>query len=59
MSEHENATQAVADELLTDPDQDAGGPVPPKPPQTIEDEPTSADDGGRYAPTGRSEDGGR
>lgn len=55
----DNAAQEVMDDLLTDPDKDAGDPVPPKPPQTIADEPSGDEAHGRHAPTGRSEDGGR
>ena len=58
MSEKENTAQEVVDDLMTDPDKDAGEATPP---QTIADEPTGDGEGphGRYAPTGRSEDGGR
>lgn len=36
----ENAVEALADTMLTDPDKDAQGTPPPSPPQTIEAEPT-------------------
>lgn len=36
----ENAAQELADTMLTDPDKDAQNPPPPRPPQTIEAEPT-------------------
>ena len=40
----ENAAQEVADDLLTDPDRDAET-TQPKPPQTIDAEPTGEGDG--------------
>ncbi len=36
----ENAAQEVADDMITDPDADAALTPPPRPPQTIEDEPS-------------------
>lgn len=37
----ENTAQELADDLLTDPDKDAGARPAPLPPQTIDAEPTS------------------
>lgn len=36
-----NAAQELADDLITDPDKDAGGKPAPLPPQTTDAEPTS------------------
>ena len=40
----DNAAQEVADDMLTDPDKDAGTNPPPLPPQTTDAEPTSGRD---------------
>lgn len=42
-----NAAQEVVDDLLTDPDKDAGANPAPVPPQTVDAEPTSERDGSR------------
>jgi hypothetical protein len=39
----DNAAQEVVDDLLTDPDRDADKVPAPKPPQTIDAEPTGED----------------
>ncbi len=40
MAEKDNAAQEVMDDLLTDPDKDAEREPKPKPPQTIDAEPS-------------------
>lgn len=39
MTEKENAAQEVADDMMTDPDEDAEGKPKPRPPQTVANEP--------------------
>lgn len=41
-----NAAQEIADDMLTDPDKDAGAASPPAAPQTIDAEPDDAADRG-------------
>lgn len=44
MSDKENAAQEVVDDLITDPDKDAAERPAPKPPQTIDNEPSGGSD---------------
>lgn len=39
-----NVPQEIVDDLMTDPDKDAGGRTSPAPPQTVEAEPDASDD---------------
>lgn len=40
MTDKPNTPQEIVEDLLTDPDADAGSKVPPAPPQTIANEPS-------------------
>lgn len=50
MPKPENAPQEVADDLFTDPDQDAGRAPAPLPPQTTAAEPTGGRPGQHRVP---------